>query len=705
MGVNTALVDTPRKQMLKKKLKRLQKENSRLKCALKKRAKVTSVEATCLALSKFFSGATLHFMEQQVKLANCRPPGRRWTPLMKSIALSIFHASPKAFGLLKKLFALPCIETLKCSLRRLNIYPGFSKAVLSAIKMKSQCMSSQDKNCALIFDEMSIKRALSYDSRRDEIEGLEDLGNGLGKSIASSALVFLVRGLKTKWKQPLSFHISTSTIKHDVLRDLICQAIREVRETGLNPVVLICDQGPNNRACLSRLDVSPETPYFEVDGKAVHVMYDTPHLVKNIRNNFKAQILMFDGKPVKWEYVSMFYELDSKRQIRLAPKLRSKHINIPPFKNMNVRLAAQVLSHSVASGIKMLIKKGKMPQEAEPTADFIEFFDKLFNVFNSTSKMSSSQFKHALYTGSSHWQFMDTAVTKLSSLKTLTGSILPCVKGWLQNIAVIKVLFDNLGMTYLCTARFNQDCLENLFSQIRRKGCQRDNPDAQQFRAAFRDILVDYLIDESKVSNCDVDLDEMLFDLEDLSRECTLFDEPLEPIAEFCVTDHMYARGAGNQVDQETLDVIKNIQAYISGYIVKILKKSVCNNCYFFLTDPTEVRPESVEFISIKDYCQNEVLVRPTGRLLDLINDIDKIYTSSVDECTYQGKVKRRLVEMLMERSASPAWCSGDCCHLKKQVCIKFVNIRLHHALSLINSELVQEKKKQNRKYLKLSNL
>ena len=48
----------------------------------------------------------------------------------------------------------------------------------------------------------------------------------------------------------------------------------------------------------------------------------------------------------------------------------------------------------------------------------------------------------------------------------------------------------------------------------------------------------------------------MLFDLEDLSRECTLFDEPLEPFAEFCVTDHMYARGEGNQDDQETLEVI-----------------------------------------------------------------------------------------------------------------------------------------------------
>ena len=101
------------------------------------------------------------------------------------------------------------------------------------------------------------------------------------------------------------------------------------------------------------------------------------------------------------------------------------------------------------------------------------------------------------------------------------------------------------------------------------------------------------------------------------------------------------------------------------------------------------MRPEIEESISIKDYCQKDVPVRPTGRLLNLINDIDKIYTSSVDERTYQGKVKRRLVEMLMGVSASPAWCSGDCCHLKKQVCVKFVNIRLHHALSLINSELV----------------
>ena len=66
-----------------------------------------------------------------------------------------------------------------------------------------------------------------------------------------------------------------------------------------------------------------------------------------------------------------------------------------------------------------------MPQEAEHTADLIEFFDKLFDFINRRSKKSSSLLERALFTGSSNWQFMDTAVNNLSSLKNLTGSILP----------------------------------------------------------------------------------------------------------------------------------------------------------------------------------------------------------------------------------------------------------------------------------------
>ena len=51
-----------------------------------------------------------------------------------------------------------------------------------------------------------------------------------------------------------------------------------------------------------------------------------------------------------WKHIEDFYDLDSRSPIRMAPKLTRKHIDLPAFTNMRVKLATQVLSHSVAAG-------------------------------------------------------------------------------------------------------------------------------------------------------------------------------------------------------------------------------------------------------------------------------------------------------------------------------------------------------------------
>ena len=58
-----------------------------------------------------------------------------------------------------------------------------------------------------MLDEMTLRSAFSYDKRNDCVEGIEDFGPVLGKSkyAATHALVFMVRGLKDKWKHPLGF--------------------------------------------------------------------------------------------------------------------------------------------------------------------------------------------------------------------------------------------------------------------------------------------------------------------------------------------------------------------------------------------------------------------------------------------------------------------------------------------------------------------
>ena len=70
--------------------------------------------------------------------------------------------------------------------------------------------------------------------------------------------------------------------------------------------------------------------------------------------------------------------------------------------------------------------------------------------------------------------------------------LLPCLEGWQMAINCLLQLWEFLyqehGVKFLLTSRLNQDCVENLFSLIRAKGAQRDNPDAGQFRAALAQV-------------------------------------------------------------------------------------------------------------------------------------------------------------------------------------------------------------------------
>lgn len=63
---------------------------------------------------------------------------------------------------------------------------------------------SAEKQCVLSFDEMNLKASLSYDSKRDIVEGLHDLGKKFPSQtiVADHVLVFYLLGLPSGWKQP-----------------------------------------------------------------------------------------------------------------------------------------------------------------------------------------------------------------------------------------------------------------------------------------------------------------------------------------------------------------------------------------------------------------------------------------------------------------------------------------------------------------------
>ena len=99
----------------------------------------------------------------------------------------------------------------------------------------------------------------------------------------------------------------------------------------------------------------------------------------------------------------------------------------------------------------------------------------------------------------------------LDDIKTLGGIELPCIFGWKLCIHALFSLWEYLktqqNFKFILTNRLTQDCAENLFSIIRGKGGFQDNPDASQFKEAFKYVVADKLFAQSGKSNCKIDND------------------------------------------------------------------------------------------------------------------------------------------------------------------------------------------------------
>ena len=99
--------------------------------------------------------------------------------------------------------------------------PGFSDSVLEALTMKVKAMDEMNHNVAIAFDEMAIKQGLTYNHGTDRVEGFEDFGSvGQTRYIANHTTMFMVRGLASKWKQPIGYFLSSGRKKSSILATL-----------------------------------------------------------------------------------------------------------------------------------------------------------------------------------------------------------------------------------------------------------------------------------------------------------------------------------------------------------------------------------------------------------------------------------------------------------------------------------------------------
>ena len=107
--------------------------------------------------------------------------------------------------------------------------------------------------CAIAMDELSIKGSFRYNARKDEVEGFDDFGSlGKSKYVSNHAVAFMVKGLVDKWKQPISYFLSSVRMSAGKMKPLLFELIKKPADVGLDIEAVIVIKDPTRGTYLKQ---------------------------------------------------------------------------------------------------------------------------------------------------------------------------------------------------------------------------------------------------------------------------------------------------------------------------------------------------------------------------------------------------------------------------------------------------------------------
>lgn len=645
------------------------------------------------AIRKRVSPAVSALVEAQLRMSNRSRHGRRWCSQNKALALGLYFHSPKGYKYCRNVLRLPSVRSLQLWLQRVPLRVGFYPEIFDLVKRRAASFSRPERACTIVFDEMHIKKELSYNPSCDRFEGLEEFGSGeQGKNLANKALVFMAKGIQTPWKQPLGYFFANKGTPAGVLKDLLLRCYTSLVDAGLEPVAVVCDQGSQNLSVFYQL-VTAEQPYIDINGKRLFFLFDVPHLLKCLRNMLFKYDFKIGDHVVKSSYIKYAYEEDRQHQIRSMPRLSNRHFNLTFLSKMSVKLAAQVFSNRVAAAMYTFVVFQKLPAAAIHTAKFVERMDRLFDSLNSSQKFGKTPYASAMKGTSVHFDFLAECIEVFENIEVLQCRRQPsCIQGFCLTMRSVIMLYEylkaNYGFDYLLTRHLNQDALENTFAIIRSKSGANANTTARQFQGAFRHLLVSNLFKLSEKSNCAEDMVSLLATLPTgVNFSCGL------------------SNGSGlllaNMPDDLSLDsacgLEENNMVFFAGWLAnKFLQSHKCaetspkckliiENAHF--SDETQV----LLYLSVKGTGGSESdfgkLTVPCPSLTRFVESCEEVFELSIENLASQG-IRQVLCDLFHERVQKLLAVCDDSVY--DDLFSLFARIRLHWYARMKNSVFLE---------------
>lgn len=575
-------------------------------------------------------------LKAQLSLINKAPKGSRYSDEFKQFALSVYFLGPKAYKKFSTICRLPSKSTLHRFTKNWIVEPGFNDFIFRVIEYRIGLMKEKERDCILCLDEISLKSHLYYDISRDKIVGFQTSLNGTSTDIASSALTVMVRGLASNWKIPLAYFFYKTSATSDDLKDILFKTVRRCKSIGLNVMGVVSDQGSNFQKLVKTLNVTDENPIFLIDDHKLVYLFDIPHLLKSTRNNLFSYQFLLQGGETRKHYIETMYNYDRTKQYKLAPKLNNDHIYPNNFQKMKVKLASQVLSHSVAVAMHTYIDFNILPKEALVTADFIKKMNDLFDLLNSSNFEKCQAFmgteKQMKCLQEAYVMFQNLQV-KNHDGKNVTKQ-LKFIFGWKLTLKAVFALWEMLkerDYKYLFTRNLNQDCLENFFGQIRNCSGNAKNPTPIQFCRAFKKIFALKYFDSSEGANCMDDVNDVLLSLTpELTEQCRYI--LARPDIPNYAPLKVFTRDYKNLKSPEG-----NALVYVTGYLMKkCLMQHSCDICIDFSKSSENLLDQDVIFCKLKAYSTDKSsfggLTVPSRDIVDHVIEMENIFIENFDK-------------------------------------------------------------------------
>ncbi|KYN04620.1 Putative nuclease HARBI1 [Cyphomyrmex costatus] len=303
----------------------------------------------------------------------------------KIFCLSIYRRSRRCYKFLSEFLLCPSYTTLNTQLNRIPIVTGCSNIILQYLTLNAKKMDPKDLNIILAWDEMAIKPSLTYDVKNDKIIGYEDWGITRTRRFADHAIVFYIRSLSSGQKMPIGYGFCNSATSSIQLSKCVKEWLIYLQTCGFKPKATVCDQGGPNIAAINLLIQETRAQHFKqnkntfyVGGEYIAPLYDYVHLQKGVRNNLLNKHLLLnkdarlserESQCASWDHIITAYEIDRKMK-----KLTDSHIFPSLIPKMKVKFAVQVLSHTVADFIDMILSlntDGDLHGVSQPTVSRI----------------------------------------------------------------------------------------------------------------------------------------------------------------------------------------------------------------------------------------------------------------------------------------------------------------------------------------------